>query len=173
KKEGVAEPTLRERRWLRVGWEQVAANVSAGGSGFWMLDCDTNWLGIVEEDNLVPADAARVKLAKTMEERCEILKRIGATFYPSLEHYKSESTFLRAWEWKSEGEIGHLKKLEWKRQRENLNFNCCKIDGLLNADRYGQEGLRGAPRTASGDCEESCLLAPVKNLSTIFLSIKY
>ncbi|KAI4197392.1 MAG: hypothetical protein LQ350_005943 [Teloschistes chrysophthalmus] len=107
----VAEPTLRERRWVKVGWEN---NVTGGGGGcggnggFWILDCDTNWPGIIEEDNLVPADAARVKLAKTMEERCEILKGLGAMFYDGLEDYESESTFLKAWDWKWEGEIGAL-----------------------------------------------------------------
>ncbi|KAL8720303.1 MAG: hypothetical protein Q9225_002815 [Loekoesia sp. 1 TL-2023] len=104
----VAEPTLRERRWTKVGWEHAAVNASAGGGGFWILDCDTNWMGIIEEDNLVPADAAKVKLARTMEERCEILKGMGARFYARVEDYESESTFLRAWEWKWEGEIGHL-----------------------------------------------------------------
>ena len=107
----VAEPTLRERRWVKVGWEGVAANASVDGGGFWILDCDTNWIGIIEEDNLVPADAAKVKLAKTMEERCEILKGMGARFYAGLEDYKSEGTFLRAWSWKWEGEIGPLEKV--------------------------------------------------------------
>jgi hypothetical protein len=69
-------------------------------------------MGIIEEDNLVSADAAKVKLAKTMEERCEILKGMGARSYAGLEYYESESTFLRAWEWKWEGEIGHLKKVD-------------------------------------------------------------
>ncbi|KAL8772393.1 MAG: hypothetical protein Q9209_002344 [Squamulea sp. 1 TL-2023] len=110
--ERVAEPTLRERRWVKVGWENVTANASAGGGGFWILDCDTNWMGIIEEDNLVPADAAKVKLAKTMEERCEILKGMGARFYAGLEDYESESTFLRAWNLKWEGEIGPLKKVD-------------------------------------------------------------
>ena len=45
----------------------------------------------------MPANAAKVKLAKTMEERCEILEGMGATFYAGLEDYDSESTFLRAW----------------------------------------------------------------------------
>jgi len=108
----VVEPTLRERRWTKVGWEHVPANASAGGGGFWILDCDTPWMGVIEEDNLVPADAAKIKLAKTMEERCEILKGMGARFYAGLEDYESESTFLTAWNWKWEGEIGHLKKVD-------------------------------------------------------------
>ena len=69
-------------------------------------------MGIIKEDNLVPTDAVKVKLAKTIEERCEILKEIGARFYAGLEDYKSESTFLRACEWKSEGDIRHLKKVD-------------------------------------------------------------
>ena len=108
----VAEPTLRERRWTKVGWKHAAADASAAGGGFCILDCDDNWIGIIEEDNLVPADAAKVKLAKTMEERCEILKGMGARSYAGLQHYESESTFLRAWEWKWEGEAGHLKKVD-------------------------------------------------------------
>lgn len=111
----VEEPTLRERRWVKVGWEQAAAKADADPStgnskcGFWILDCDTNWEGIIEEDNLVPADAAKVKLAKTMEERCEILRGMGAKFYASLEDYGSETTFMRAWASKVDGEIGPLK----------------------------------------------------------------
>ena len=62
-------------------------------------------MGIIEEKNLVPADAAKAKIAKTMEERCEILKGMGARFHAGLEDYASESTFLRGWEWKWEGEV--------------------------------------------------------------------
>ncbi|KAL9638608.1 MAG: hypothetical protein Q9164_001440, partial [Protoblastenia rupestris] len=102
----VEEPTLRERRWVKVGCESAAgapfnpSKVDASGSGgLWVLDCDTNLMGILEEENLVPADAARVKLASSMEERCEILKRMGAKFYTDLGQCEGESTFLRAWEW--------------------------------------------------------------------------
>ena len=42
----------------------------------------------------------------------QILKRMGAKFYAGLEYYESESSFLKAWEWKWEVEIGHLKKLD-------------------------------------------------------------
>lgn len=108
----VAEPTLRERRWVKVGWEHLAANSSECDGGFWILECDSNWMGIIEEDNLVPANAAKTKLAKTMEERCEILKEMGARYYAGLKDYKNESTFLTAWSWKWEGEIGpSLKKI--------------------------------------------------------------
>lgn len=72
-----------------------------------MLDCDTNMLGVLEEENLVPEDAGKVGLARSMEERCEILKKMGARFFGAMEEdLEGETTFLRAWEWKWEGEVG-------------------------------------------------------------------
>lgn len=115
-------PTMRERRWVRVGWEtyndggetvdalstQTADFFDDGG--FWILDCDTNWMGIIEPENMVPVDAGRLLLAKTMEERCVILRGMGAKHYPNLAAYESKTTFLRAFEWKTEGEVGALKQ---------------------------------------------------------------
>lgn len=113
----VEEPTLRERRWVKVGWEVTSHRRSVSRSsntssdsdesneswevqdnGLWVLSCDTTLCGILEEDNLVPHDADRVKLARSMEERCLILRDLGATYFPSLREYKEESTFLKAWE---------------------------------------------------------------------------
>ena len=112
----VEEATLRERRWIKVAWEgaTAAAPGAAGGSGgFWVLDYDTNMLGILEEENLVPEDAGKVGLARSMEERCEILKKMGARFFGAMVDYEGETTFLRAWESKWEGEVGGLVKVEW------------------------------------------------------------
>lgn len=113
----VAEPTPRERRWVKVGWEQPAivsafASETSKNSGFWILDRDSRWHFMEEEDNLVPLDAGKIQLAKTMQERCIILKKMGATYYASLKDYESEETFLKAWEWKREGEIGPLQKVD-------------------------------------------------------------
>lgn len=105
----VPEPTLRERRWIRVGWENHAAAAAAAGScGLWLLDCDSNMHGVLEEENMVPEDAGRIGLARSMRERCKILKRLGARRFGSLAEYEGKSTFLRAWEWKFDGEVGEL-----------------------------------------------------------------
>lgn len=110
------EPALRERRWVRVGWEEAAAvgprvvGHDNKVGGLWVLDRDTNMHGILEEENLVPTDAGRVNLARSIEEQCEILKGMGAKFFCGLEDHTGTSTFLRAWEWKWEGEIGELVK---------------------------------------------------------------
>lgn len=62
---------------------------------------------------MVPDDAGIVNLARSMEERCVILKKMGAKFFGALEEYEGKSTFLKAWEWKWEGEIGELMKVKW------------------------------------------------------------
>ena len=66
-----------------------------------------------DEDNFAPDFAATLMLARTMEERCEILRKLGARYYESLNQYEEdETTFLRAWEWKKDGEVGPLIKKE-------------------------------------------------------------
>lgn len=88
-----------------------------GAGNFGVLDCDNTMIGILEEENLLPADAGRVQLTGYMEERCLILKRLGAKFHGSLEEYEGRSTYLTAWEWKLEGEVRELVKMNW-RERE-------------------------------------------------------
>lgn len=107
----VPEPTLRERRWVRVGWENDAAAAATGSCGLWLLDCDLNMHGVLEEENMVPENAGRIGLARSMRERCEILNRLGARSFNSLAEYEGKSTFLRAWEWKYDEEVGELAKL--------------------------------------------------------------
>ncbi|KAL8790633.1 MAG: hypothetical protein Q9213_000481 [Squamulea squamosa] len=116
----VIEPTLRERRWVKVGWEGPAALGTQGdqnaGGGLWVLDCEITMPGICDDENLVPEDAGKLALARSMEERCQIMKMMGAKFYHRLEDFEnfvegSRSTFLRAWEWKYEGEVGELVKV--------------------------------------------------------------
>lgn len=94
-------PTPREKRWVKVSWPSTG--------GLWVSEFDTTWGGVYEEKDLPPEDGfGRVKLARTMDERCQILKeRFGATYYPDLKDYEGFA-FLRAWEWKTSGEAGPL-----------------------------------------------------------------
>jgi hypothetical protein len=46
-----------------------------------------------------------------MDEKCEILKGMGAKYFESLEQYSGKSC-LRAWEAKTDGEVGHLVQTE-------------------------------------------------------------
>ena len=66
--------------------------------------------GIFEEEDPIPEDAARLTLAESMGERVEIMRGIGAEYFGRLDGYRSEGTFLRAWEWKYGGEVGKLSR---------------------------------------------------------------
>lgn len=59
---------------------------------------------------LMPGDAGRVYLAKTMAEKCAIVEKMGGKFYTSLTEYDGAAC-LNAWKEKTQGEHGPL---EWK-----------------------------------------------------------
>jgi hypothetical protein len=95
-------PTMREKRFVKVGWPSTG--------GFWVAEFDTTFAGVNEEDNLLPDDegAARLRMARTMDERCLILQaRFQAIFYEDVKDYKGY-TFLNCWETKDTGEAGQL-----------------------------------------------------------------
>jgi hypothetical protein len=97
------KPTMREKRWVKVGWPSTG--------GLWVSEFDTTWAGVDEEDNLPPQGEglARLKLARTMDERCLVLRdRFRAKSYRDVSEYEGYA-FLGAWEWKTTGEVGqHL-----------------------------------------------------------------
>ncbi|KAI5460492.1 hypothetical protein BGZ63DRAFT_424997 [Mariannaea sp. PMI_226] len=99
-----APPSKMERRWVSV------AHIPEGG--FWIVEFDTYMYGIQEKHNLVPGNAAQVQLARNMPEKAEILKRISAKFYASLDEYSEDDgeACLNAWKTKSNGELGPLLK---------------------------------------------------------------
>ncbi|KAI4214678.1 MAG: hypothetical protein LQ351_002751 [Letrouitia transgressa] len=100
--EDQSEPTMREKRLIRVGWPSTG--------GVWIAEFDTAWAGVDEEDNLVPEmeDLGRLTMARTMDERCELLRdRLRARFYEDLRQYEGYG-FFNAWEWKVDGEVGPL-----------------------------------------------------------------
>lgn len=48
-----------------------------------------------------------------MDERCEILKGMGAKYFESLEQYDGKAC-LRAWEAKTDGEVGPLVRTQYE-----------------------------------------------------------
>lgn len=100
-------PTTMERRWVSVGLP------SGPEGGLWVLEYDTVIYGMREKHNLLPEDAVRVSLARTMDEKCEILEDIGAKFFRSLDQYDGAAC-LRAWEEKTQGEFGPLVQTQYE-----------------------------------------------------------
>lgn len=96
------QPTMREKRFVKVGWPSTG--------GLWVAEFDTTFAGVDEEDNLLPENegAARLRMARTMDERCVILRdRFKATFYEDVKDYKGYA-FLNSWDMKETGEVGPL-----------------------------------------------------------------
>lgn len=91
-----------ERRWVRVGIEE--------GGGLWVLEYDRITYFARETRNAVPSEASRVMLAVTMEERCAILKDMGAKLYERASDY-SGLACINAWETKKGGEPASLGKV--------------------------------------------------------------
>ncbi|KAK6196588.1 hypothetical protein LQW54_011372 [Pestalotiopsis sp. IQ-011] len=90
--------TLMERRWVSVGWPSE-------GRGCWVAEYDAAVRFLLEPRNQPPPNAACVHLARTMEEKCEMLKSIGAKHYKSIREYEGV-VCVNAWEKKITGEFG-------------------------------------------------------------------
>lgn len=92
--------TMREKRFVKVGWPSTG--------GLWVAEFDTVFAGVDEEDNLLPEAPSRFQMARTMDERCDMLRdHFNACFYRTLEDYKGYA-FLKSWEDKENGEVGPL-----------------------------------------------------------------
>jgi len=76
----------------------------------WVAEFDATFASVDEEDNLLPHDegAGRLRMARTMDERCAILRdRFKAIFYEYVKDYKGYA-FLNSWETRDTGEVGPL-----------------------------------------------------------------
>lgn len=97
-------PTMRERRWVS------AAQLASRGCRFPKFDSTLQ--GIVESGNLVPPRSARLKLARTMDERSLVLQgHPKPKYYADMVEFKFYA-FLHSWEENGTGEIGSLIPLE-------------------------------------------------------------
>jgi hypothetical protein len=94
-------PTRREQGWVRVAWPSEPAGALC------VLACEKIIVGRTGKERLRPTYHAVVSLARTMDERCTVLQRLGGTMYVSIEEY-SGPTFLKAWEDNHTGERGRL-----------------------------------------------------------------
>jgi hypothetical protein len=103
------EPTTMERRWVSVGWPSEPDQ----RGGLWVADFDTTMYGVQEKHNLVPSAAVKVTLARTMDEKCAILKSIGGKFHQSLDMYDGAAC-LKAWTTKTAGEVGPLEPTKYE-----------------------------------------------------------
>lgn len=92
--------TMREKRFVKVAWPSTG--------GLWVVEFDTIYAGVDEEDKLLDESASRLQMARTMDERRDMLRdRFQAKFYLTLEDYKGFA-FLNSWEENHNGEVGPL-----------------------------------------------------------------
>lgn len=100
------EPTRLERRWVRVAWPSHTPGALC------VLACEKLIMGRAGGENLMPKHYGLVSLARTMDERCTVLQRLGGTMYSSIDEYQGP-IFLKAWEENHQGEKGPLVKLDF------------------------------------------------------------
>ncbi|KAH7070125.1 hypothetical protein FB567DRAFT_539934 [Paraphoma chrysanthemicola] len=100
------EPTPLERGWVRVAWPSHLPGALC------VLACEKLIMGRAGGEKLRPQHYGILSLARTMDERCTVLQRLGGTMYASIDEYQGP-TFLKAWEENHQGENGQLVKLEF------------------------------------------------------------
>ncbi|PCG92235.1 Hypothetical protein PENO1_089750 [Penicillium occitanis (nom. inval.)] len=103
-------PTKSERRWVKVRY----ASESQGG-GLWVAEYDNHVFRAPWHGPGIPDEHVHLLLARNMDERCEILKQLGARFLERVEDYDGVGC-LRAWEEKWTGKVGPLvvtRFVEW------------------------------------------------------------
>jgi hypothetical protein len=96
-------PTRQERGWVRVAWP------SHHPGSLCVLACEKLIMGRAGGEVLRPKAYGLISLARTMDERCAVLQRLGGTMYTSIDEIQYP-TFLNAWEGNYEGERGSLAK---------------------------------------------------------------
>jgi hypothetical protein len=102
-------PSKMERRWLSIAWTTGSMpKEEVGIDGFWLAEYETSMWGWEARGNFVPPETAREALAMNMNQKCEILKGLGAKFYRKPEDYDGVACII-AWTSKESGEFGPLR----------------------------------------------------------------
>jgi hypothetical protein len=101
-------PSRLERGWVRVAWPSHPHPPGA----LCVLACEKIITGRSGHERLRPRHYGIVSLARTMDERCSVLQRLGGIMYASIDEVQ-EPTFLKAWEENHQGEKGPLVKAEF------------------------------------------------------------
>lgn len=101
-------PSRRERGWVRVAWPSESQPPGA----LCVLECEKVIMGRAGGEQLPPRSPGLISLARTMDERYNVLQKLGGTVCASFEEYQGP-TFLKAWEEDYQGEKGALQKYEF------------------------------------------------------------
>jgi hypothetical protein len=82
-------PTTRELVWLRVGWPS--------NGGLWVSEFEVDIDVDEEYDNVIPDNVSWLKLARNIDERCQLLRdHFKGKFYKDIGEYDGRG-FLKAW----------------------------------------------------------------------------
>ena len=71
--------------------------------------------GMHEKENLIPSEVAQLQLARTIDEKCKILKSLGAKYFKCLELYEGAAC-LKAWQEKRRESLGR-----WSRRGTKMS----------------------------------------------------
>lgn len=99
-------PTSRERLWVRIAWPTHTPGALC------VLACETTVGKRRGDEKVRPRHYGIISLARTMDERCSLLQRLGGIMYASIGDYQGP-TFIKAWEEDHQGEKGPLLKVEF------------------------------------------------------------
>jgi hypothetical protein len=99
-------PTRLERGWVKVAWPLHTPGALC------VLACEKIVIGRAGGERIRPRNCGMISLARTMDERCTVMRRLGGTMYASIDEIQ-DPTFLKAWEENHQGEKGPLVKSEF------------------------------------------------------------
>jgi hypothetical protein len=98
--------TRLERGWVKVTWPPHTPGVLC------VLSCEKIVVGRAGTERPRPGSYGILSPARTMDQRCTVLQRLGGTMYASIDELQ-QPTYLKVWEENHKGETGPLLKPEF------------------------------------------------------------